>query len=163
MVSRSSELIEVVLQPGEYCVGHAGHRIRTLLGSCVSITLWQRERQVGAMSHILLSRRPGPRAVVLDARYAEEALSLMLRDLARWHVTPEECEAKLFGGGDMFPGHMRGEAMQVGRSNGEAARRLVRAHGIPVVSESLFGEGHRNVVFDIATGHVWSRQVPPPR
>lgn len=33
--------------------------------------------------------------------------------------------------------------------------------GIEVVSESLFGEGHRQIAFDVGTGHVWSRQVRP--
>ena len=51
--------------------------------------------------------------------------------------------------------------MHIGQKNGEAARSLLAEHGIPIVSESLFGAGHRQVVFDIATGDVWVRQVRP--
>ena len=47
--------IDVFLMPGEHFVGDARHRIRTLLGSCVSITLWHPQRRVGAMSHFLLT------------------------------------------------------------------------------------------------------------
>ena len=43
----------------------------------------------------------------------------------------------------------------------EAARELLQAHGIEVISESLFGDGHRQIAFDIATGDVWARQLPP--
>jgi chemotaxis protein CheD len=153
--------MEVFLQPGEYYVGDASCRIRTLLGSCVSITLWHPERRIGAMSHFLLSSRGAAAAGELDGRYAEEATSLMLRDLAREHVAPEECQAKLFGGGNMFPRHARTTALNVGQKNGEAARLLMRAHGIPIISESLFGVGHRQIIFDVGTGHVWSRQVKP--
>lgn len=151
---------EIFLQPGEYYVGDATHRVRTILGSCVSITLWHRKRQFGAMSHFLLATRVTPRGdAALDARYGDEALELMLRELAIAGVAGEDCEAKLFGGGNMFPDQLRATERNIGVANGEAARDFLRAQGIRVVSESLFGNGHRQVIFDIQTGDVWSRQV----
>ena len=163
MIPRSR--VDLVLRPGEYFVGEAGYRVRTVLGSCVSVTLWSPQRRIGAMSHFLLSSRArGEDLPALDARYGDEALQLMLRELALAGISPALCQAKIFGGGNMFPAH-RGQSGQrglaVGRRNGEAARSLLQAHGIAVISESLFGDGHRQVAFDIATGHVWSRQVPP--
>ncbi len=154
-------MIDFFLQPGEHFVGDATCRISTLLGSCVSITLWHPERRIGAMSHFLLSSRRAGAVEELDGRYAEEAMSLMLRDLARESVVAAECQAKIFGGGNMFPHQRRAHAPDIGRKNGETARELVRAHGIPLISESLFGVGHRKIIFDIATGHVWSRQIKP--
>ena len=151
---------EIFLHPGEYYVGHVGCKIRTVLGSCVSITLWHPGRRIGAMSHFLLSSRGLGKAGALDARYAEEAMSLMLRDLASEQVNPWECQAKLFGGGNMFPGWVAASGQNLGQKNGETARMLVRAQGIPIVSESLFGVGHRNLIFDIASGNVWLRQTP---
>jgi chemotaxis protein CheD len=151
---------EVFLKPGQYFVGNAGHRIRTVLGSCVSVTLWSPLQRVGAMSHFLLATRSGATPQALDARYGDEALQLMLLELARLGVAAAQCQAKIFGGGEMFPQRMAG-ALAVGRRNGEAARGLLLQRGIEAVSESLFGEGHRQIVFDVASGHVWSRQVPP--
>lgn len=161
---------DVFLKPGEWAVGDASCRIRTILGSCVSVTLWCPALRVGAMSHCLLPSRAragedvasvrGLDLLGLDARYADEALHLMLRELERGHVRAEDCRAKIFGGGNMFPAHRAG-GVPVGRRNGEAARRLLKAHGIEVASESLFGDGHRQIVFDIATGDVWARQLPP--
>lgn len=149
-----------VLRPGEYAVGEAPLRMRTLLGSCVSITLWHPARRVGAMSHFLLGSRSPGRQGVLDARYGEEALALMLRQLHKRSIAPAECEAKIFGGGNMFPDHAHG-GPNIGRRNGEAARDLLTAHGIRVHSESLFGNGHRQMIFDLSTGDVWVRQVNP--
>lgn len=159
--------IVVFLQPGEYFVGDASHRIRTLLGSCVSVTLWAARQRVGAMSHFLLAERgrklrggEGP-----DGRYGDEAVQLMLAELARVGVQPGDCQAKIFGGGDMFPG-LQARSAGIGRRNGEAARALLLQHGIELVSESLFGAGHRQIVFDVGNGHVWVRQLqlkePPP-
>jgi chemotaxis protein CheD len=150
---------EIFLNPGEYHVGRADCRIRTVLGSCVSITLWHPRLRVGAMSHFLLSSRGPSQDGPLDARYAADALSLMLRDLMDEQVNPRECEAKLFGGGSMFVRPPVADSAGIGRQNVEAARMLVRAQSIPIVSESLLGFGYREVIFDVASGHVWSRQA----
>ena len=158
-MQRKNDVIERFLQPGEIMAGNAKHRVRTLLGSCVSITLWHPVHKYGAMSHFLLSARNAPPGT-LDARYGEEALCLMLRELRRAQVAPGECVGKIFGGGNMFP-EIGSDLPNVGRRNGEAARQLLGAPGIPVVSERLFGVGHRQIVFDIASGHVWARQIEP--
>jgi len=159
---------EIFLQPGQYALGDATCRIRTVLGSCISIALWCPAVRVGAMSHCLLPSR-GREGVAcarglelrgLDARYADEALHLMLHDLEHHGVRAAQCRAKIFGGGNMFPSQ-RPAGVPVGRRNGEAARGLLQARGIEVVSESLFGQGHRQVVFDLATGDVWARQLAP--
>src|SRR5437016_1401557 len=110
-MGRRHDVIDFFLQPGEHYVGDATCRIRTLLGSCVSITLWHPQRRIGAMSHFLLSNRPAAAGEALDGLYAEEAMSLMLRDLERERVFAQECQAKLFGGGNMFPRHARTDAL----------------------------------------------------
>jgi chemotaxis protein CheD len=154
----SSTEIDIFLQPGEFFVGDASFRVRTVLGSCVSITLWHARHRVGAMSHFLLPYRLSSAKKELEARYGEDALVLMLDELSGLGVRAGACKAKIFGGGDMFPGHTR-DGMTVGKKNGEAARSLLARHGIPIVSESLFGNGHRQIIFDISTGDVWARQA----
>ena len=62
----------------------------------------------------------------------------------------------------MFPAHTHKESTHVGRKNGEAARKLLQPHGIPMVSESLFGIGHRQIIFDVSNGDVWAYQVQLP-
>jgi chemotaxis protein CheD len=156
------DLIDIFLQPGELFVGDKDYQIRTILGSCVSITLWHPALRMGGMSHFLLPTRSSASAdAELDGRYGDEALRLMLDELQRYGLRPEDCEAKVFGGGNMFPGHERAGSMLVGQRNGEAARELLQYRGIPVVSESLFGNGHRQIIFDVSNGDVWSRQIAP--
>ncbi len=158
----TSNAFEVYLLPGEYFVGDARYRIRTLLGSCVSITLWHPRLRVGAMSHFLLSERdPGTESEhgeELSGRYGREAMALMVAQLQERGVRLRECEAKIFGGGTMFPSIESGPQEGIGHRNGVAAERLLAEYGVPVVSESLFGTGHRQILFDVATGDVWVRQ-----
>jgi chemotaxis protein CheD len=149
---------EIVLSPGECFAGDAGCRVRTLLGSCVAITLWHPVRRIGAMSHYLLAsrgRHDGPP----DARYGDEALQMMEAALVRAGIALRDCEAQVVGGGNMFPSQPN--PLNVGRANGRAAREMLRERGIPIRRENLFGVGHRLVMFDVATGQVWVRQVSP--
>ena len=156
-------LMDIFLLPGEYFVGDAAFQVRTILGSCVSITLWHPVARVGGMSHFLLPTRSSFSHTIhsLDGHYGDEALALMCRDLQALGVDPRQCQAKLFGGGNMFPGRVRSDSGHVGQRNGEAARELLLQYGIPITIESLFGMGHRQIIFDISKGDVWSRQVRP--
>ncbi|MES2207667.1 MAG: chemotaxis protein CheD [Pseudomonadota bacterium] len=152
---------DIILMPGECYIGDENYRIRTLLGSCVSITLWHPKMKIGAMSHFLLPLRGDKTVLELDGRYADEAMWLLLKDLLSMNVPPTQCEAKIFGGGNMFPQQTRSERFNVGQRNGEAARSLLRAYKIPIVSENLFGTGHRKIIFEISSGAVWTRLVEP--
>ncbi|APW48271.1 chemotaxis protein CheD [Rhodoferax antarcticus] len=154
--------MDIFLQPGELFVGDAAFQIRTILGSCVSITLWHPQACVGGMSHFLLPTRTEPVAAqVLDGRYGDEALRWMMKDLKAAGINPRQCQAKIFGGGNMFPDQMRASAITVGQRNGEAARLMLQNQGIEVLSESLFGVGHRQIIFNVSNGDVWSRQIRP--
>jgi chemotaxis protein CheD len=158
---RSKRPIDIFLQPGEYFVAQGSCRIRTLLGSCVAITLWHPDKRVGAMLHFLLATRGRRPVGELDGRYGEEAMTLMLRELARADVNSRQCEAKVFGGGNMFPRRLPTQSATLGEKNGECAHRLLGANGIRIVAESLFGEGHRQIIFNVASGRVWARQAKP--
>jgi chemotaxis protein CheD len=145
---------EVLLQPGEFYFGGAATRIRTLLGSCVAITMWHPVRKIGGMCHYMLPSRQKPDSQ-LDGKYADEALQLFLLEAALHHTCPEEYQVKLFGGGTMFPGYS--EKNNIAQSNVHAAHRLVTQHRLQLIAEDLGRNGHRNVIFDISSGHVWVR------
>jgi len=148
--------IDVFLQPGEYWFGCENTRIRTLLGSCVAITLWNAKRKLGTMCHIMLPHRGLNKSLQsLDGRYANEAMALMLKDIKRAGCRPVDFEAKLFGGGSMLSSSSTG--MLLAERNIEAARQLIKQNGLSLVAEHIGGRGHRQLRFDIATGEVWMR------
>ncbi len=161
-MNKAVDPTDIYLDPGDYFVGEGQFRIRTLLGSCVSITLWHPGRRIGAMSHYLLASRGGGRASAdgaPDSRYGEDALGLMLAQFEHAGVAPRECQAKIFGGGNMFPEFMRRDDTLVGQQNGMAAKTWLSEHGIPVISENLYGVGYRHVIFHVNSGDVWVRQT----
>lgn len=161
---RLEGLIEIFLQPGDLFVADADYQIRTILGSCVSITLWHPAARTGGMSHFLLpTRSSASKEGGLDGRYGDEALLQMIHELKQVGIAPSQCQAKIFGGGNMFPEHRSKSTVHVGQRNGDAARALLQGHNIPIVSESLFGVGHRQIIFNVSNGDVWANQVRPTR
>lgn len=159
---KPAHVIEIFLQPGEHYFGERNTRIRTILGSCVSMTFWHPKLLVGGMCHYMLPSRSLERRKIAafehDGRYADEALALLMKEIDTTGAPHREFEVKLFGGGNMFPEQHR-EQPHVGLRNVDTARRLVARHGFNCVAEHLGGLGHRNVIFNVWSGEVWVRQA----
>ncbi|MDP4027745.1 MAG: chemotaxis protein CheD [Gallionella sp.] len=153
--------IEIFLQPGEVYFGDRDTRIRTLLGSCVAITMWHPTQLVGGMCHYMLPKHPAGKRGTPDGRYGDEALELMLREIRKTGTCPSEYQVKLFGGGHMFSARQKVSDDHVGAKNVEMARILMKLHGFTSFAEHLGGVGHRNIFFNIWNGHVWVRHQPP--
>ncbi len=149
----------VVLGPGDFHFGQGRTRISTLLGSCVSITLWHPRRHIGGMCHYMLCQRPQTEGgqATLDGRYAAEAFELFLRHFERAGTRPAEYEAKLFGGANMFTytDETPGIATDIGQNNVAYGRALLEQYGIALIAEHVGGNGRRKLHFDIWSGNVW--------
>lgn len=152
-------VIEIFLNPGEFYFGDRDTRIRTILGSCVSITLWHPRFLVGGMCHYMLPSRSEGGMGRADGKYADEAFGLLLDEVSRNGTALEDYEVKLFGGGNMFQQPTGARHGHIGTKNADAGRHLVKHHGLNLRSEHLGGAGHRTVLFDIWSGHVWVRHL----
>ncbi|MEH6824067.1 MAG: chemotaxis protein CheD [Motiliproteus sp.] len=146
---------KVVLSPGEFFFGAGDEEIRTLLGSCIAITLWHPQRRLGGMCHFLLPSAGKPPGRTLDGRYADQAMALFLAALKRTRTAPREFQVKVFGGGNMFPDTLM--QSPIGERNIEAAHSLLSGHGFPAPESHVGCSGHRTVILDLATGHTWLR------
>jgi chemotaxis protein CheD len=157
---------EVYLQPGGLWFGDGDVRLRTLLGSCVAITLWHPRQRCGGMCHFMLPGRPAAtHTTPADGRYAAEAMDWLVQRVAASGLHLVEFQAKLFGGGRMYPdgaGRLpSGSMFAVHERNVDAARALLTGHRLVAVAEHLGGVGHRELRFELATGEAWLRHTVP--
>lgn len=157
---------KIVLRAGEYCFDRAGVHVHTLLGSCISITLWHPMKRIGGMCHFALPRPSArPPHTRPDPRYAEDCIELFQRSIARRRTRIQEYEVKVFGGGNLYEGVAcrcldAGERQSIGDKNAAAAFNLLMATGANILVAHVGEFGHRRLVFDIATGAVWVRFTP---
>ncbi|MFM9962429.1 MAG: chemotaxis protein CheD [Planctomycetaceae bacterium] len=128
-----------------------GH-LRTLLGSCIGLALFDRIHKVGALAHIVLPASNGK--CELPGKFVDTAVPEMLRQMEK--VIGDErlkLTAKIAGGANMF-GATSASVATVGNLNIAAIERLLEEHRIPITARHLGGEQGRRMTLDTTTGIV---------
>lgn len=141
------QINEAVLWAGDIVVSRTPTRMSTVLGSCVSVCLYDKQRRFGGMNHYLVPTG-GTKALHGDWSMVE-----LIRRMQQLGSTVESLEAKLFGGG--CPLRLTDETYAVGPGNVAMARQVLAEHGIPVRVERTGHEGGVKLYFENWTGVVW--------
>jgi chemotaxis protein CheD len=146
----------VYLLPGQFHASAEPCQIRTILGSCVSICLWDTRYLAGGMNHFLLpvSREGQPASL----RFADVTTKALLENLLLLGCRPPHLLAKIFGGSSMFQKQNR-HAISLGARNVAAALDLMKTAGIPVTVQETGGTQGRKIVFNTDDGMAWSRRI----
>jgi chemotaxis protein CheD len=137
---------------GRWAVAVAPGKLRTLLGSCVAVILYDRIGRAGGIAHVLLPDSQGG-AREHPGRYADTAIPALLADLERVAAARSRSRmtAKLAGGAAMFA---TGQAEAIGDRNVKAVEAVLAGLGIPVIARDLGGGSGRRVTLETATGRV---------
>ncbi len=147
----------LVLMPGQMHLGQQAASVRTLLGSCVAITLWHPLRRIGGMCHFLLpqrQRRPGDAP---DGRYGDEAVEAMVKTLQTLRAEPREFVAHLYGGADTMSG-CSAVSFNIGERNIEQGWSLIDRYGFTLDGVDVGEDIPRVVSLALTTGEVSMRR-----
>ena len=146
----------VYLLPGQLFASTEPYQIKTILGSCVAICLWDKRRGGGGMNHFLLpSTHEGQPA---SLRYADEATRVLLEQLNSLGCRPPNLRAKIFGGASLFQPR-DAYASTLGAKNVAVALDLMKRAGIPVIAQVTGGPQGRKLLFNTDDGIAWSRRI----
>ena len=149
------------LLAGQLYFGKEPSSIRTLLGSCVAITLWHPLRRIGGMCHYLLPQRDRKPAAASDARFGEEAVALLVQALTRAGTQPTEYEAHLYGGADTLPIPGGGANFNIGERNIALGWSLIDHYGFTLQGVDVGDDVPRTVDLSMADGAVSMRRGEP--
>lgn len=148
---------DLFLMPGQLHFGAHAASIRTLLGSCVAITLWHPVRRLGGMCHYLLPSRARGAQEPLDGRYGDEALETLLQHIRACGTSPQDYQAHLYGGADTLP-EGTGLKFNVGERNIEQGWGFVDRHGLQLQGVDVGEDVPRTVTLRLASGEVEMRR-----
>jgi chemotaxis protein CheD len=141
---------------GEVAVTSSSALFSTILGSCVSVCLWDPTTGAGGMNHFLLPDQVSNG--ISSPRFGNVAVTTLLAKLERSGIRPSALRAKIFGGASMLDsGVAPREAL--GTRNGELARVLLTLAGIPIVAEDIGGNRGRKLIFRTSDGAAWVRKL----
>jgi len=145
----ADEVSEETLWAGDILVSNERIRMTTVLGSCVSVCLFDSLHSFGGMNHYLL---PSPGE---DGRHGEWSIRELHRRMLDLGSRPRNLQAKIFGGGS--PLTLANDASAVGPANARVAFATLAKLGINVVGDSVVGNSGMRIYFENWSGLVLVR------
>jgi len=136
------------LYPGDIFSNKTPHIIDTVLGSCVSVFLWDAVLKFGSVNHYMLPHGSKGNS---SFKYGSIAIPELLNRMQKMGSTKKNIRAKIFGGSDISNTN---NSFGIGKRNIGIASDLLKAENIPVISFSVGGPLGRKVIFHSSTGNV---------
>jgi chemotaxis protein CheD len=126
--------------------------LRTILGSCIGICLYDRQAKIGGLAHIMLPTMNMPGAPA--AKYADTALPLLIKNMAHEGADIKRLKAKIAGGAKMF--NLPGNSMiaSIGINNANKVEEILFEMGIELLSKDIGGNASRTISFYLTNGDV---------
>jgi chemotaxis protein CheD len=149
-----SEAVKVL--PGEYFVTATNVLMVTVLGSCVSACIRDREKGIGGMNHFMLADSGETSALSASARYGTYAMEILINHLLKMGARKGRLEAKVFGGGRVMATL---SSSQVGERNARFVKEFLETESIPLAAEDLLDVYPRKVYFFPNTGRVLAKKL----
>jgi len=149
------EATKVFLLPGEISVSKKPQEISTILGSCVSVILFNRRHKFGGMNHYMLPTVPGDGAS--GGKYGDYAIETLLKMMLSADPIKSNLEAMVFGGGHVV-GHLSSGA-GVADKNIVKALELLKKHEIKIIKRDLGGNNGRKVFYKSWDNSVEVRKI----
>lgn len=131
------------------------------LGSCVAIALYDPQERVGGLAHPMLPdpslARPGGN----PARFASNAVPLLIEKIVKAGAVESRLTARLVGGASMFEAFAPARE-PLGLRNVDAVRKALARAGVRITGEDVGGNHGRSLRFDVASGRVLVTAVAFP-
>ncbi len=138
------------LLPGNIFAHKDEHTVTTVLGSCVSVCLWDPVRGLGGINHFMLPLWNGDG--LASPRYGNIAIAKLIERMLDLGAERGRLRSKIFGGSDVL--RAASSFMNIGARNVVLAEDMLRDENIPVVSADTGGKLGRKLVFNTRTGVV---------
>lgn len=124
------------------------------LGSCIGLVIYDPERRLAGMAHVMLPDSTQARESAQPGKFADTAVDALVLGLVERGARRAKLVAKMAGGAQMF-GTI--PSLNVGERNAQAVRGALQKKCIPVLACDVGGSSGRTIHFEVATGELWVR------
>jgi chemotaxis protein CheD len=152
--SAAEPLARHYLYPGTLFVHRQPHLVTTVLGSCVSVCLWNQTAQLGGINHYLLPLWNGEG--LPTPKYGNIAITKLIEKVKEISGPGDKLIAKVFGGASMW--EKTEGLLAIGQRNIEFATETLESHRIPIAGIDVGGYQGRKVIFNSGDGKVLMRR-----
>lgn len=144
------ELATHYLYPGNIFAHARPHAVKTVLGSCISVCLYDPRLKIGGINHYMLALWNGEG--LSTPRYGNIAIYKLIEKMENLGCKRNRLEAKVFGGGDVLK--ITTAFLNIGERNIILAKDLLAELKIPIVAIDVGGIAGRRIVFNTGTGKI---------
>ncbi|MBI4862627.1 MAG: chemotaxis protein CheD [Candidatus Riflebacteria bacterium] len=144
------------LHPGQLFVSDQPHAVTTVLGSCVSVCIWDPKARTGGLTHYVLPSQIGP--LQEPMRFGDRAIPRLIAKLVVLGAQKNRLTSKVFGGMCRMA-VARGGQPELGRQNVDLALQLLEQERIPVVARDVLGSHGRKLIFFTDDGTAWVKTL----
>lgn len=141
----------------DFGIAKSPNILRTVLGSCVGICLFDEKKKIAGLSHIMLPSRTEKNSN--EKKYADTAIELLVREMENAGAEKSRLIAKIAGGATMFK--ITGNSMmgEIGKNNVAKVKEVLSALGIKIVAEDTGGNYGRTIDFYSESGVLRIRSL----
>jgi chemotaxis protein CheD len=162
--SLKRDLPVVYLKAGEMHFTKQPTLVITVLGSCLSVTMFSRRTGLGGICHGLLPRCEGRKhcdgGCLQGFKYVDCSIRKMVKLFDKHKVRRSEIEVKCFGGADMFSRKIKIPGIvSVGNQNIQTAEQILASEGLTVLKTDVGGLQGRKLLFYTDTGEVFLKRL----
>lgn len=151
---RQFDLPAIKILPGEFYVTGEAMALTTVLGSCVSACIRDRELRIGGMNHFMLPDADGGGG---SARYGSYAMEVLVNELLKLGAIRRNLEAKVFGGGAVLKNMTESN---VGARNAAFVLDYLNAERIAIVGQDLGDACPRKIAYLPHQGRAMVKRLP---
>ncbi len=150
-----NDTLKYFLLPGAIKVSKKPMEITTLLGSCVSVCIWDKRLKQGGINHYMMPFWNG--TGLASPKYGNIAIDKLISSMEYLGSKKDDMVAKVFGGAMVL--NTNDQIFHIGERNIEIQEKILRDHGINVIAKSLGGNNGRKLIFNTYTGIVKMKYV----
>ncbi|MBN2414476.1 chemotaxis protein CheD [bacterium] len=129
--------------------------LKTVVGSCIALCIWDRYKKIGGMVHIMMPKKTGHTDSDGEGKYADTAVQALFARMSEMGCNREDLIASLIGGASLFGSRLsNGGRKPIGIENFEAVKKELGMFRLSIHREDIGGDTGRRVVFDCDTGEI---------
>ncbi len=144
------QYLQHFLYPSTLFVSKEPYVVKTILGSCVAICLWDPVSQIGGINHYMLPNWNGND--LASPKYGDIAIDKLIERMVQLGARRSDLKAKIFGGGELIQSGANGTL--IGERNIRLARMILEGKKIPIIASSTGGKKGRKILFFTDSGEV---------
>lgn len=129
------------------------------LGSCVGIALYDNEKKIAGLVHIMLPDSKQFKDVINPFKFADLGIDNLLKNMLSYGCKKENITAKIAGGASMFNFPDKKISSDIGKRNGIAVIEAINRLSIPIIAQDIGGNKGRTMVFESEDGAVIIKSI----